>query len=65
VPPCRHFASQLRRQFHVSISFGEKGCGGVDVEQDVVVVAVEVLLVLRCRTDASRLLPPPPPRSSR
>jgi hypothetical protein len=48
----RHFTSPLRHQLCVAISFGEKGCGGVEVERGVVVVVVEVVVVPR-----SRLLP--------
>jgi hypothetical protein len=61
----RHAASPLRRQLCISISFGEKGCGGMEVEWDVVVVAVEVVAVPRRRAAASCRLPLPPPRGSR
>jgi hypothetical protein len=67
-----HAASPLRRQLCISISFGEKGCGGMEVERDVVVVAVEVVVVPRrravasCRRAAASChLPLPPPRGSR
>jgi hypothetical protein len=45
----RHFASPLRCQLRVAISFGEKGYGGVEVERDAVVIAVEVVVVSRRR----------------
>jgi hypothetical protein len=54
----RHFGSPLRRQLRVSISFGEKGCRGMEVKGDVVVVQVVVVVVSR-----RRLLPATaPPR---
>jgi hypothetical protein len=53
----RHFGSPLRRQLRVSISFGEKGCKGMEVKGDVVVQVVVVVV------SRHRLLPATaPPR---